>query len=63
MRIKRKIITIGGSVGMTLPTEWQEFMNIKLGDTIFLEDITTEFGIRQLIITNGDADDNTETAE
>ena len=50
-RERRKLITIGDSLGVTLPKAWLDFNNVKLGDDI---EIVTYGNTATIKLINGD---------
>jgi len=57
MIFKRRIMQIGGSIGLTLPPDILEYLKLKVDDNITIEEVAGTLIIRK---EKGDAHENTQ---
>jgi len=57
MKFKRKISKWGGSTGITLPQDLLLYIDLKPGDSVIIEDITSPIGRKYIEIKK---DEDTE---
>lgn len=64
MKYNRTISNFGGSIGLTLPQDLLNYLNIEKGDKIIIEDHTDAEGKTYITVRgNPENVDNTETTE